>query len=346
MAVNQSLQRHGEALAQRLFYNVPSLRYRQLHHLPSLLSLSNAPATAKFIKNNNSVTPSQLTTIFENRKIINSSWSLSNVRSFHSVAFTKTNDARTIPDPRPPLSNAAKAENINQVHKPIDINHNNNSNKNNEEEAKKDKKRAGLKELMKKYGYAALGVYLFLSMLDLPLCYLFVASVGDEKIKEYQEKVKQFFGIGQSKDRENGSFKKEEENDKKGSKYSAFWTTFFIAYGLHKSLVFIRLPLTATLTPSIVKQLQKFGFNIGRTSTRSVYAVTRDSIKDRGIKQSVLSKEGLKKNIEIANQQTILKNQKTAANSAASRSSQYSQLDPERFGTTASKKKRWWNFFL
>ena len=43
----------------------------------------------------------------------------------------------------------------------------------------------------------------------------------------------------------------------------AIWTQLLLAYGLHKSLMIFRIPLTAAVTPKIVKTLRKWGYNIG-----------------------------------------------------------------------------------
>ncbi|SCV04161.1 LAMI_0H13894g1_1 [Lachancea mirantina] len=138
-------------------------------------------------------------------------------------------------------------------------------------------KRPSLKELMQTYGYSALGIYLGLSMIDLPICFFAVHSLGEEKIKIYMNRVKNVIGFGKEEQvlveelmRKAEIEKQTEDSSHKDSKPS-LWTTmkestllteFLIAYGLHKSLIFIRLPITAAITPSTVKLLQKWGFNI------------------------------------------------------------------------------------
>lgn len=138
----------------------------------------------------------------------------------------------------------------------------------------------GLKKLVKDYGYAALGVYLALSAIDLPLCYLLVHLMGKEQIEEYENKVKQYFGYGKSDSdlhRQQQIDKIEElavETEQKGAMFPWFsWTEFAIAYGLHKSvLIFVRVPLTALFTPSIVRVLQRWGFKIGSSATAAAAA--------------------------------------------------------------------------
>lgn len=175
----------------------------------------------------------------------------------------------------------------------------------------------GIKALVKEYGYSALGVYLFLSMLDLPLCYMLVHSLGKERIEVYENKLKQTFGFGKTDDelRSMQEINKIEEATHEagrgaesgsaesliGSPFGWFsWTEFVLAYGIHKSLfIFVRVPLTAALTPSIVKMLRGWGFKIGT---------------DKLSKSAVMAKE-------------TLANVATASN--------------PKFGTRATKKNKW-----
>jgi hypothetical protein len=46
-----------------------------------------------------------------------------------------------------------------------------------------------LKALSKEYGYTALGVYLLLSALDFPVCFLGVRLIGADVVGEYEEKA-------------------------------------------------------------------------------------------------------------------------------------------------------------
>lgn len=144
----------------------------------------------------------------------------------------------------------------------------------------------GLKALMKEYGYSALGVYLVLSALDLPLCYALVHTAGREKIEYYENKVKQYFGYGKS-DEELKKVQEitridEEHNPEVplSGLFSWFsWTEFAIAYGIHKSVfIFVRVPLTAALTPSIVKTLRGWGFKIGSDRLATTAAIAKGNI--------------------------------------------------------------------
>ncbi|CAI5756823.1 unnamed protein product [Candida verbasci] len=181
----------------------------------------------------------------------------------------------------------------------------------------------GIKALMKEYGYPALGVYLGLSFIDLPICYIIVHSAGQEKIEYYENQVKQFFGYGLS----NEELKHKQEINKieneinqqnqpqpKTTKDSSYlhillnqfsWTEFAIAYGLHKSLIFIRLPITAAITPTIVKVLRSWGFKIGH-----------DKFSTTASKAKVLAQNGIKDITASSN----------------------------KFGTRPGGKKWWWFF--
>ncbi|ODQ77686.1 hypothetical protein BABINDRAFT_10015 [Babjeviella inositovora NRRL Y-12698] len=136
-----------------------------------------------------------------------------------------------------------------------------------------EKKATGIKALIQEYGYSALGVYVGLSFIDLPICFYAVHSLGEERIGTYQNSVKQVFGYGKSDEELAEYFRKKAEDkasgaqeEKSTSYYSQLFTEFLVAYGIHKSLFFIRIPITAAITPSIVARLRMYGFNIGKKS--------------------------------------------------------------------------------
>ena len=49
----------------------------------------------------------------------------------------------------------------------------------------------------------------------------------------------------------------------------AIWTELALAYAIHKSFIFIRLPATAAITPRVVKKLRSWGYNIGKRTPKS-----------------------------------------------------------------------------
>lgn len=147
----------------------------------------------------------------------------------------------------------------------------------------KSAKPTGIKALVKEYGYSALGVYLFLSMLDLPVCYLVVHSLGKEQIEVYENQVKQYFGYGKSDaelQHEQAVERAESTEPAAEGMFAWFsWTEFALAYGLHKSVfIFVRVPLTAALTPLIVKMLRGWGFKIGSDRLATTAAIASDTI--------------------------------------------------------------------
>lgn len=171
------------------------------------------------------------------------------------------------------------------------------------------KKPSGMKQLMKQYGYSALGVYLALSCIDLPLCFIMVRSVGEEKIEEYKDKFWQLFGyesrLKNKKDEPATDEDKEDDSKFLGYFSSTVVAQFIVAYGIHKSLIFIRLPITAAITPGIVSKLNSWGFKIG-AKPMATYA------------------------------ENAAKSYKQKANATIKK----------ELGSTATKKQRWWSFFF
>ncbi|VEU22498.1 DEKNAAC103648 [Brettanomyces naardenensis] len=174
------------------------------------------------------------------------------------------------------------------------------------------KKETGLRALMREYGYSGLGVYLALAAIDLPLCYLLVHSAGEEKISDLQNRFLTWIGWKDKDFAGNG------EEDASSEKGSTFWTEFAVAYALHKSLIVIRLPLTAAITPAIVSKLRSMGFDIGNLSSAAVQTVRKE-----GLRQT-LTKEGVK---DVAKD---MKFDPTASN--------------PKFGKPPTKGQRWWFF--
>ncbi|RDA93598.1 hypothetical protein CP533_6136 [Ophiocordyceps camponoti-saundersi (nom. inval.)] len=170
---------------------------------------------------------------------------------------------------------------------------------------------ARLKKLSKEYGWSAVGVYLALSVLDFPFCFLLVKIVGTEKIgrlehyvvstlatiipesilqwwRDYRSQKAQTdeqgeaavvvdWGVAEAQrsNEEEASkvpsqklgFPKQEETLTKGKTTdggSGLATQLALAYAIHKSFIFIRVPLTAAVTPKVVKVLRSWGWDIGK----------------------------------------------------------------------------------
>ncbi|AET37647.1 Nat2p Ecym_1419 [Eremothecium cymbalariae DBVPG len=145
------------------------------------------------------------------------------------------------------------------------------------------KSNTGLKGLMQTYGWSALGVYLALSAIDLPICFFGVHSMGEVNIKVYLNRLKNVAGFGKDEQQlreelelEMNQREIDKLNDSKKDqsilervKNSNVLAEFVIAYGIHKSLAFIRIPITAAITPGLVRLLQSWGFNLGKMNKRS-----------------------------------------------------------------------------
>ncbi|KAL6945477.1 hypothetical protein ACO0QE_002934 [Hanseniaspora vineae] len=174
------------------------------------------------------------------------------------------------------------------------------------------KKQGKLQELIRKYGVSALGVYLFLTCIDLPICFYFVHQLGELKIKLYLNNAKRFIGLSEKSDQdieqevlkhqaeqeEQNRLQKEREErglDKEESKkfsLQRYWdhvknttllTEFLIAYGIHKSLIVIRLPITAAITPSVVKTLQRMGFKINTKAASPTPFINKNATASGGV---------------------------------------------------------------
>ncbi|VUC37488.1 unnamed protein product [Clonostachys rosea] len=146
------------------------------------------------------------------------------------------------------------------------------------------------KKLTREYGRAAVGVYFLLSILDMPFFFLLVQAVGTEKIAYVEHKVvsaittfipesvQQSFssawvtlkGIFKGKKTEDGASEPSvegwgvEEAQERASHNASLATQLALAYAIHKSFIFVRIPLTVAVTPRIVKQLRAWGWNIGK----------------------------------------------------------------------------------
>ncbi|KAL2819938.1 hypothetical protein BDW59DRAFT_151132 [Aspergillus cavernicola] len=132
-----------------------------------------------------------------------------------------------------------------------------------------------LKTLSREYGWSALWIYLFLSALDFPFCFAAVKLLGADKIGHYEhvvvEKVKGvvdgvwpglFEKSKEEKEEEEETEAQAAEKKKRGSEGASLWTQLALAYAIHKSFIFVRVPLTAAITPKVVKQLRKWGWDV------------------------------------------------------------------------------------
>lgn len=153
-----------------------------------------------------------------------------------------------------------------------------------------------LRKLSREYGWAALGVYLTLSALDFPICFAAVRLLGPERIGHYEHVVVQsvkntFSSIWpQTKtegEEEASLVQTEARKYEEASRFCSskhlliisshgilaplgIWTQLALAYAIHKSVfIFVRVPLTAAVTPKVVKVLRSWGWNIGKRKPKT-----------------------------------------------------------------------------
>ncbi|EUC28855.1 hypothetical protein COCCADRAFT_8832 [Bipolaris zeicola 26-R-13] len=147
-----------------------------------------------------------------------------------------------------------------------------------------------LKKLSREYGWTALAVYLGLSLLDFPLCFLAVRLLGTDRIGHYEHVLKDALwsvvrlafpnagrkpaeagvdeGVAEATDRD-GYVEAGRAAGHNGGANASIWTQLGLAYLVHKSLIFFRVPLTAAVLPKVVKTLRSWGYNIGTRKPRS-----------------------------------------------------------------------------
>ncbi|CAI8501509.1 unnamed protein product [Hanseniaspora opuntiae] len=143
----------------------------------------------------------------------------------------------------------------------------------------------GIKGLMAKYGYTSLATYLLIGAVDFAICFGVLHSIGEEAIYLKYNNLKKSLGFeykdqAQIHDEFEQKRKEAKEQREKAhadteaiSRDTSLYETaktyskelvnnylfkeILIAYGIHKSLIFIRLPITAAITPPIYKYLLK-----------------------------------------------------------------------------------------
>lgn len=58
-------------------------------------------------------------------------------------------------------------------------------------------------------------------------------------------------------------------------------TQLALAYAIHKSFIFIRVPLTAAITPRVVKILRSWGWDIGKKTSKAAKAAKRAKLLEK-----------------------------------------------------------------
>ena len=147
-----------------------------------------------------------------------------------------------------------------------------------------------LKKLSREYGWTAVAVYFGLSVVDFPLCFLAVRLLGTDRIGHYEDVLKDALwsvvrlvlpnagrkpagagaeeDIAEATDRE-GYVEAGRAVGHNGGADASIWTQLGLAYLVHKSLIFFRVPLTAAVLPKVVKTLRGWGYNIGKKKPKT-----------------------------------------------------------------------------
>lgn len=159
------------------------------------------------------------------------------------------------------------------------------------EQAEPQSLSARLRKLTREYGWAAVGVYLGLSVLDFPFCFLLVRMAGTDRIaavehavmanvkalvpdgvkewwREYRAALRdaerQQLGSNDLSDDVDKVTWGVEEAEEKNKQEASLATQLALAYAIHKTFIFVRVPLTAAVTPKVVKVLRSWGWQIGK----------------------------------------------------------------------------------
>ncbi|KAI9760319.1 MAG: hypothetical protein M4579_001723 [Chaenotheca gracillima] len=150
-----------------------------------------------------------------------------------------------------------------------------------------------LRKLSREYGWSALGVYLLLSALDFPFCFLAVRTLGTERIGHWEHVVVDFarkvvyypFKSEEEKpvvnevrtlpseddiDSPDRGWGVAEAQERNTASDASIWTQLALAYAIHKSFIFVRVPLTAAVTPKVVRVLRGWGWDIGKRTPKAV----------------------------------------------------------------------------
>ncbi|QSL65734.1 hypothetical protein MERGE_000012 [Pneumocystis wakefieldiae] len=117
---------------------------------------------------------------------------------------------------------------------------------------------------MRQYGIVGACVYFGICLIDFGISLALVKSLGTTTIGFYEKKIiskiENFTGwrpkSSQSSLSRSGESRKNEE--------ASIWTEIAIAYGIHKLLIFVRVPLTAALTPPLVRLLIQQGWSVSK----------------------------------------------------------------------------------
>ncbi|KAF8813613.1 hypothetical protein BYT27DRAFT_7044201, partial [Phlegmacium glaucopus] len=140
-----------------------------------------------------------------------------------------------------------------------------------------------LKDLIKSYGWYALGVYLALSVLDFGVAFAGVNLLGAEYVAHVTASVKSTVtGLIYPKPAEPGLDEIEStKNPQVSGGHEGLYAMLVLAYTIHKTLfVPVRIGLTAAFTPRLVAWLSRKGW-AGGAGTRRAAQEMRENFRER-----------------------------------------------------------------
>ncbi|KAH0386458.1 hypothetical protein KCU92_g2558, partial [Aureobasidium melanogenum] len=152
------------------------------------------------------------------------------------------------------------------------------------------------KQLGKEYGWVVTGVYFGLSALDLPFCFLAVRALGTDRVARWEHAIvgtikdavktvmpdigaKADEAVEQAETAVGGPAAREgnvwgvPEAEARNKEEASLWTQFVLAYAIHKSFIFVRVPLAVAVTPKVVKILRSWGWQIGKKKLKSTKSI-------------------------------------------------------------------------
>lgn len=138
-----------------------------------------------------------------------------------------------------------------------------------------------LKHLIKTYGWYALGVYIVLSTADFTVAFAGINLIGAEHVSHFTAVVKDYVvGLIHSRPPEPGREEMESMSSHASSGgQEGLYAMLVLAYTVHKTLFLpVRVGLTATLTPRLVRWLEARGW-AGGAGTKRAAREMRDRMR-------------------------------------------------------------------
>ena len=139
-----------------------------------------------------------------------------------------------------------------------------------------------LKQLIKSYGWYALGVYLLLSALDFGVAFVGINLLGAEYVSRVAASAKSMVANLMSKPVEPGLDEVESTKNLHSTEgHEGLYAMLVLAYTVHKTLFLpVRIGLTAAFTPRLVAWLSRKGW-AGGAGTKRAAQEMREKFRQR-----------------------------------------------------------------